>query len=174
METNFHEKNKSRWGTKLVIFLLAVSSLAMWLIISYGVHYVLTQCPTCLKTEQTETTTNNDENIEELYTIPTVEETIEDWRNAVKEDSLYGLYLQLPEVIFKQIVDRIGTNASPTEIALEYIRNKAYYISLQLSKQLKPTITGPDADNIEKVEIKTTMKAPKEKRITTAPSDTLK
>lgn len=90
--------------------------------------------------------------------IPTLEERLNDWNVEKHYMELYNLCMELPEQIVRTILNRIGTTAMYEEIAEEYLRNKNYYISMQL-KEVMPGITGPDAKNA-KVEIKTEVNRP--------------
>lgn len=98
----------------------------------------------------------------EKVIIPTIQQRLNEWNENKHMDKLYELCLSLPEETVHAILGRIGTTASYEEIGEEYLRNKEYYISLQIKDKL-PAIVGPDRQNVEQIEIKTKMKpAPKE------------
>lgn len=86
--------------------------------------------------------------------IPTLEEAVNNWSMEKHNVELYNLCMELPEQIVRTIFNRIGTNANYLEVAEEYLRNTNYYISMQI-KEIIPAIPGPDAKNVENVEIKT-------------------
>lgn len=116
--------------------------------------------------------------IESLVQVaPTVEEAIQLHTEAVNDDYLYGIYLELPDYLLKEIYTRIGTLATPDVVATEYLSNREYYISLQVTDAMKDIrISGPDADRIQKIGVKTILKdEPKGSALNEiVPEDTLK
>lgn len=111
------------------------------------------------------------------YTIPTVEEKLVEHAEIVRETKYYDTYLALPDIILEAIYHQKGTNITPTEVAEEYLRNREFYLSVQLSKEIdKIKLTGPDAGEISQVELKTILRkkeAPGE-TIHSVPTDSLK
>lgn len=111
-----------------------------------------------------------------VETVPSIEEAMVTWQQDVQRNDDYQLYLALPPMIMQSIYERIGTQPTIKQVVNEYRLNKEFYISKQIAKQFKPDISGPDADNIKKVEITTTVEEPiiKPKTIPLVPSDSLK
>ena len=71
------------------------------------------------------------------------------------------IYYNLPESIIEALFKQCGTMASITDYVDEYNRNKSYYISLQISKQLEKIgliEEGIDNDKIKEVTVKTKLK----------------
>ena len=93
--------------------------------------------------------------------LPTVKEATASFMEAKNAYTVGQIYFALPEATYATIVNRIGTNATMEEVVKEYQRNKTYYISLQLSETIgNISIEGPDANNVESVNMDITLKAP--------------
>ena len=93
--------------------------------------------------------------------LPTVKEATTSFMEAKNAYTVEQIYFALPEATYVTIVNRIGTNATMEEVVKEYQRNKTYYISLQLSETIGSIpIEGPDAKNVESVNMDITLKAP--------------
>ena len=93
--------------------------------------------------------------------LPTVKEATTSFMEAKNAYTVEQIYFALPEATYVTIVNRIGTNATMEEVVKEYQRNKTYYISLQLSETIgNIPIEGPDAKNVESVNMDITLKAP--------------
>ncbi len=93
--------------------------------------------------------------------LPTVKEATASFMEAKNAYTVEQIYFALPEATYVTIVNRIGTNATMEEVVKEYQRNKTYYISLQLSETIGSIpIEGPDANNVESVNMDITLKAP--------------
>ena len=93
--------------------------------------------------------------------LPTVKEATTSFMEAKNAYTVEQIYFALPEATYAIIVNRIGTNATMEEVVNEYQRNKQYYISLQLSETIGSIpIEGPDANNVESVNMNITLKAP--------------
>lgn len=93
--------------------------------------------------------------------LPTVKEATASFMEAKNAYTVGQIYFALPEATYVTIVNRIGTNATMEEVVKEYQRNKTYYISLQLSETIGSIpIEGPDANNVESVNMDITLKAP--------------
>lgn len=107
----------------------------------------------------------------------TVEGRMLQFNTEVNDTKMYDVYLSLPPIIVQGILTKLGANADYRAIVQEYYKNREFWISTQLSNQVTPTITGPDANNIERVEIKTILKEEEKKAGTTVPltpSDSLR
>lgn len=107
-------------------------------------------------------------------TVISVEDRMISWQKEVEANQVMETYLALPPIIIQGILDRAGSLATPKEIVMMYNSNKEYWISTQLSEGLNLKPTGPDADKIEKVEIKTTLKEPDVKTISPTPGDSVR
>lgn len=93
--------------------------------------------------------------------LPTVKEATTSFMEAKNAYTVEQIYFALPEATYVTIVNRIGTNATMEEVVNEYQRNKTYYISLQLSETIGSIpIEGPDAKNVESVNMDITLKSP--------------
>ena len=93
--------------------------------------------------------------------LPTVKEATTSFMEAKNAYTVEQIYFALPEATYVTIVNRIGTNATMEEVVKEYQRNKTYYISLQLSETIGSIpIEGPDAKNVESVNMDITLKSP--------------
>lgn len=93
--------------------------------------------------------------------LPTVKEATTSFMEAKNAYTVEQIYFALPEATYVTIVNRIGTNATMEEVVKEYQRNKTYYISLQLSETIGSIpIEGPDANNVESVNMDITLKSP--------------
>ena len=93
--------------------------------------------------------------------LPTVKEATASFMEAKNAYTVEQIYFALPEATYVTIVNRIGTNATMEEVVKEYQRNKTYYISLQLSETIGSIpIEGPDAKNVESVNMDITLKTP--------------
>ena len=92
---------------------------------------------------------------------PTVKEATASFMEAKNAYTVEQIYFALPEATYVTIVNRIGTNATMEEVVKEYQRNKTYYISLQLSETIgNIPIEGPDANNVESVNMAINLKSP--------------
>ena len=93
--------------------------------------------------------------------LPTVKEATTSFMEAKNAYTVGQIYFALPEATYATIVNRIGTNATMEEVVKEYQRNKTYYISLQLSETIgNIPIEGPDANNVESVNMAINLKSP--------------
>lgn len=93
--------------------------------------------------------------------LPTVKEATTSFVEAKNAYTVEQIYFALPEATYVTIVNRIGTNATMEEVVKEYQRNKTYYISLQLSETIgNIPIEGPDANNVESVNMAINLKSP--------------
>ena len=93
--------------------------------------------------------------------LPTVKEATTSFMEAKNAYTVEQIYFALPEATYATIVNRIGTNATMEEVVKEYQRNKTYYISLQLSETIgNIPIEGPDANNVESVNMAINLKSP--------------
>ena len=93
--------------------------------------------------------------------LPTVKEATTSFMEAKNAYTVEQIYFALPEATYATIVNRIGTNATMGEVVKEYQRNKTYYISLQLSETIgNIPIEGPDAKNVESVNMAINLKSP--------------
>ena len=93
--------------------------------------------------------------------LPTVKEATTSFMEAKNAYTVEQIYFALPEATYVTIVNRIGTNATMEEVVKEYQRNKTYYISLQLSETIGSIpIEGPDANNVESVNMAINLKSP--------------
>ena len=93
--------------------------------------------------------------------LPTVKEATTSFMEAKNAYTVGQIYFALPEATYATIVNRIGTNATMGEVVKEYQRNKTYYISLQLSETIgNIPIEGPDANNVESVNMAINLKSP--------------
>ena len=93
--------------------------------------------------------------------LPTVKEATTSFMEAKNAYTVEQIYFALPEATYATIVNRIGTNATMEEVVNEYQRNKQYYISLQLSETIGSIpIEGPDANNVESVNMAINLKSP--------------
>ena len=93
--------------------------------------------------------------------LPTVKEATTSFMEAKNAYTVEQIYFALPEATYVTIVNRIGTNATMEEVVNEYQRNKQYYISLQLSETIGSIpIEGPDAKNVESVNMAINLKSP--------------
>ena len=93
--------------------------------------------------------------------LPTVKEATASFMEAKNAYTVEQIYFALPEATYVTIVNRIGTNATMEEVVKEYQRNKTYYISLQLSETIgNIPIEGPDANNVESVNMAINLKSP--------------
>ena len=93
--------------------------------------------------------------------LPTVKEATTSFIEAKNAYTVEQIYFALPEATYVTIINRIGTNATMEEVVKEYQRNKTYYISLQLSETIGSIpIEGPDANNVESVNMAINLKSP--------------
>ena len=101
-------------------------------------------------------------------TLPTVKEATTSFLEAKNAYTVEQIYFALPEATYVTIVNRIGTNATMEEVVNEYQRNKQYYISLQLSETIGSIpIEGPDAKNVESVNMNVILKSPDTTKVPT-------
>ena len=82
----------------------------------------------------------------------------------------------MPIVIVEGILNKLGPDADYRAIVNEYYTNRSYWISTQVSNQIKPVLTGPDAKNVERVEVKTVLKeeTPPGNEVSLTPADSVK
>lgn len=108
--------------------------------------------------------------------IPTVQERLNKFSAEVEDTRAYDTYLSLPIVIVEGILNKLGPDADYRAIVNEYYTNRSYWISTQVSNQIKPVLTGPDAKNVERVEVKTVLKeeAPSGNEVSLTPADSVK
>lgn len=100
--------------------------------------------------------------------LPTVKEATTSFLEAKNAYTVEQIYFALPEATYVTIVNRIGTNATMEEVVNEYQRNKQYYISLQLSETIGSIpIEGPDAKNVESVNMNVILKSPDTTKVPT-------
>lgn len=93
----------------------------------------------------------------------TLEEAMNEFRIMKECFKCENIYFNLPESIAEALFKQCGTMASITDYVDEYNRNKSYYISLQISKQLQKIGLGDkgvDGDNIDEITVKTKLKKP--------------
>lgn len=84
-----------------------------------------------------------------LVPSPTIDERIESWKVEKDWENSYRIYLNLSEVTLREILKKIGTEASTTEIAHEYEQNISYYIkSLIKDKILLNKDSVPEVDSL--------------------------
>lgn len=107
---------------------------------------------------------------------PTVQERLNKFSAEVEDTKVYDTYLSLPIVIVEGILNKLGPDADYRAIVNEYYTNRSYWISTQVSNQIKPVLTGPDAKNVERVEVKTVLKeeAPSGNEVSLTPADSVK
>ena len=94
-----------------------------------------------------------------------IEEAVNEFLLLQKIHKAENTYLELPVVIVEDLFKKLGTACPIVDYVSEYEQNKAYYISLQISDQIKKIglkEKGIDGDNIEEVTIKTKLKSVKE------------
>lgn len=84
-----------------------------------------------------------------LVPSPTIDERIESWKVEKDWENSYRIYLNLSEVTLREILKKIGTEASTAEIAHEYEENISYYIkSLIKDKILLNKDSVPEVDSL--------------------------
>lgn len=88
----------------------------------------------------------------------TVEDRMQQFSAEVEDTRMHNVYVSLPPVIVESILTKLGAQADYRDVVREYYKNREFWISTQVSRQVKPELTGPDAKDIERVEIKTIMK----------------
>lgn len=104
----------------------------------------------------------------EVETVPTVEEAMQEW-NASKEISrCYEIYNSFPPEIMQALFEKLGTQEPIRSYVYEYEKNREYYISLQIARQLEKAgleNAGIDGKRIQKVKVDTELKPeePKQK-----------
>ena len=89
--------------------------------------------------------------VQEQCIIPsvTIDERIESWKIEKDWESSYDVYLNLSETTLREILKKIGTEASAAEIAHEYKENISYYIkSLIKDKILLNKDSVPEVDSL--------------------------
>lgn len=107
----------------------------------------------------------------------TVEDRMQQFNAEVEDTRMYDVYLSLPPVIIEGILTKLGAKADYRDIVREYYKNREFWISTQVSKQVEPALTGPDANNIERIEVKTILKEEKPdpgKAVPLTPTDSVK
>lgn len=102
------------------------------------------------------------ENVSNDLTIeqPTVEMKILQRTDEIELQRLNEVYYTLPITIVQKIYEDKGVELSKYDVARVYEKNAEYYISYDISTQLSPTLSGPDANNVKKLEIRTTIEKP--------------
>lgn len=90
-----------------------------------------------------------------------VEDRMQQFNAEVEDTRMYDVYLSLPPVIIEGILTKLGAKTDYRDIVREYYKNREFWISTQVSRQIEPALTGPDANNVERLEIKTIMKEEK-------------
>lgn len=100
---------------------------------------------------------------------PTVESKLMQRNAEIEMDRLLGIYYTLPISIIQKIYEDHGANITHYDVAREYEKNAEYYMSFDISSQYKPQLNGPDAKNVERIEIKTKLKKPQEEEATRLP-----
>lgn len=108
--------------------------------------------------------------------IPTVQKRLNKFKAEVENTKAYDTYLSLPIVVVEGILNKLGPDADYRAIVNEYYANRSYWISTQVSNQIKPVLTGPDAKNVERVEVKTVLKeeTPLGNEVSLTPADSVK
>lgn len=107
----------------------------------------------------------------------TVEDRMQQFNAEVEDTRMYDVYISLPPVIVEGILTKLGPDADYRNVVREYYKNREFWISTQVSRQVQPELTGPDAKDIERVEIKTIMKEKEPdpgKQVQLTPSDSVK
>lgn len=101
----------------------------------------------------------------EMQAVPTVEEAMQEWNDLKESSRCYEVYSNFPPAIMQALFEKLGTQEPVKSYVYEYERNREYYISLQIAKQLeKQGLDNPGVDGkrIEGVEITTKLKKEKE------------
>lgn len=97
----------------------------------------------------------------EMEAVPTVEEAMQEWNDLKESSRCYEVYSNFPPEIMQALFEKLGTQEPVRSYVYEYERNREYYISLQIAKQLeKQGLDNPGVDGkrIEGVEITTKLK----------------
>lgn len=100
-----------------------------------------------------------------MEVVPTVEEAMAKWQDLKEHERCYEIYMNFPPEIMQALFEKLGTQEPVRSYVYEYERNREYYISLQIAKQLeKQGLDNPGVDGkrIEGVEITTKLKKEKE------------
>lgn len=100
----------------------------------------------------------------EMQAVPTVEEAMQEWNDLKESSRCYEVYSNFPPEIMQALFEKLGTQEPVKRYVYEYERNREYYISLQIAKQLeKQGLDNPGVDGkrIEGVEITTKLKEEK-------------
>lgn len=97
----------------------------------------------------------------EMQAVPTVEEAMQEWNDLRESSRCYEVYSNFPPAIMQALFEKLGTQEPVRSYVYEYERNREYYISLQIAKQLeKQGLDNPGVDGkrIGGVEITTKLK----------------
>lgn len=97
----------------------------------------------------------------EMEAVPTVEEAMQEWNDLKESSRCYEVYSNFPPAIMQALFEKLGTQEPVRSYVYEYERNREYYISLQIAKQLeKQGLDNPGVDGkrIEGVEITVKLK----------------
>lgn len=73
----------------------------------------------------------------EMQAVPTVEEAMQEWNDLRESSRCYEVYSNFPPVIMQALFEKLGTQEPVRSYVYEYERNREYYISLQIAKQLE-------------------------------------
>lgn len=124
-----------------------------------GLIGIVTMCCTTSCNELFKKEALVQKDLEKLSGIITVEQRMEERNKEIHEKTMNDIYLTLPAFTFQKILERTGANATKNEIGEEYLRNRAYWISLEVGNKLpEVNIDGPDKNNIESIEMSVKMK----------------
>lgn len=73
----------------------------------------------------------------EMQAVPTVEEAMQEWNDLKESSRCYEVYSNFPPAIMQALFEKLGTQEPVRSYVYEYERNREYYISLQIAKQLE-------------------------------------
>lgn len=73
----------------------------------------------------------------EMQAVPTVEEAMKEWNDLKESSRCYEVYSNFPPAIMQALFEKLGTQEPVKSYVYEYERNREYYISLQIAKQLE-------------------------------------
>lgn len=133
----------------ILLLLLVCASICTY-------KYVKGEIPGVIQTSST-----NDEFESQTEAIPTVEEAMQEWNDTKEISRCYEVYSNFPPAIMQALFEKLGTQQPVRDYVYEYERNREYYISLQIAKQLEKqglNDPGVDGKRIEGVEITTKLK----------------
>lgn len=86
----------------------------------------------------------------EMQAVPTVEEAMQEWNDLKESSRCYEVYSNFPPAIMQALFEKLGTQEPVRSYVYEYERNREYYISLQIAKQLeKQGLDNPGVDGKE-------------------------